>query len=571
MKTLRQLISFLRPNSKEVVLSILFSTLTIGSSVSLLMTSAYLISKAALQPSIGEISVAIVGVRFFGISRGVFRYIERLVSHSASFKVLADIRVWLYKAIEPIAPAGISKFKSGDLLNRLIADVDTLENFYVRVFLPPVVALVIVFGVSAFMLIFSPLVSLVLFLSLALVGVGLSTLALIAGKKSGGDSILYRSILREEIIDLVNGLPELVLFNRVRDAIQDIHQAAKKYYQAQITLSLLAAIQSAATSLIVGLTVWVLLLITIPMVSSGKLEGIYLAVIVLGAMASYEAVQNLPPAMNLLGSNIRAADRVFELASPAESTTRELKRLPASTGRNIQFNKVTFQYNQTPVLRDVSFELAPGKKIAIVGPSGAGKSTITNLLLRFWEPDSGQILINGISQTEIDPDEIRSLYSVVSQNTFLFNTSILENLKVANSEAEMDVITKVCQSVELDEFIATLPKGYNTIIGERGYQFSGGERQRLAIARAILKDAPILLLDEPTANLDPATEERIRSTLKLNFADRSMIWITHRLSGLEDMDEIIVLANGEVIERGNHADLLKADGRFAKMVATEFF
>lgn len=571
MKTLRQLISFLRPNSKEVVLSILFSTLTIGSSVSLLMTSAYLISKAALQPSIGEISVAIVGVRFFGISRGVFRYIERLVSHSASFKVLADIRVWLYKAIEPIAPAGISKFKSGDLLNRLIADVDTLENFYVRVFLPPVVALVIVFGVSAFMLIFSPLVSLVLFLSLALVGVGLSTLALIAGKKSGGDSILYRSILREEIIDLVNGLPELVLFNRVRDAIQDIHQAAKKYYQAQITLSLLAAIQSAATSLIVGLTVWVLLLITIPMVSSGKLEGIYLAVIVLGAMASYEAVQNLPPAMNLLGSNIRAADRVFELASPAESTTRELKRLPASTGRNIQFNKVTFQYNQTPVLRDVSFELAPGKKIAIVGPSGAGKSTITNLLLRFWEPDSGQILINGISQTEIDPEGIRSLYSVVSQNTFLFNTSILENLKVANSETEMDVITKVCQSVELDEFIATLPKGYNTIIGERGYQFSGGERQRLAIARAILKDAPILLLDEPTANLDPATEERIRSTLKLNFADRSMIWITHRLSGLEDMDEIIVLANGEVIERGNHADLLKADGRFAKMVATEFF
>lgn len=571
MKTLRQLISFLRPNSKEVVLSILFSTLTIGSSVSLLMTSAYLISKAALQPSIGEISVAIVGVRFFGISRGVFRYIERLVSHSASFKVLADIRVWLYKAIEPIAPAGISKFKSGDLLNRLIADVDTLENFYVRVFLPPVVALVIVFGVSAFMLIFSPLVSLVLFLSLALVGVGLSTLALIAGKKSGGDSILYRSILREEIIDLVNGLPELVLFNRVRDAIQDIHQAAKKYYQAQITLSLLAAIQSAATSLIVGLTVWVLLLITIPMVSSGKLDGIYLAVIVLGAMASYEAVQNLPPAMNLLGSNIRAADRVFELASPAESTTRELKRLPASTGRNIQFNKVTFQYNQTPVLRDVSFELAPGKKIAIVGPSGAGKSTITNLLLRFWEPDSGQILINGISQTEIDPEGIRSLYSVVSQNTFLFNTSILENLKVANSETEMDVITKVCQSVEFDEFIATLPKGYNTIIGERGYQFSGGERQRLAIARAILKDAPILLLDEPTANLDPATEERIRSTLKLNFADRSMIWITHRLSGLEDMDEIIVLANGEVIERGNHADLLKADGRFAKMVATEFF
>ena len=571
MSTLRRLISFLKPNSKEVVLSILFSTLTIGSSVSLLMTSAYLISKAALQPSIGEISVAIVGVRFFGISRGVFRYIERLVSHNTSFKVLADIRVWLYKAIEPIAPAGISKFKSGDLLNRLIADVDTLENFYVRVFLPPVVALVIVLSVSAFMLVFSPLISVVLFLSLALVGVGLSTLALIAGKKAGGDSIAFRSILREKIVDLVNGLPELVLFNRVRDAIQDIHQAAKKVYQAQITLSMLAAIQSAATSLIVGLTVWVLLLITIPMISSGKLDGIYLAVIVLGAMASFEAVQNLPPAMNLLGANIRAAERVFELASPAESTAKDFNRTSALSGRNIRFNKVSFQYNQTPVLRDVDFELTPGKKIAIVGPSGAGKSTITNLLLRFWEPDSGQILIDGVSQSEINPEVSRSLYSVVSQNTFLFNTSILENLRVANPEADMGMIQKACQSADLEEFIATLPKKYDTIIGERGYQFSGGERQRLAIARAILKDAPIFVLDEPTANLDPATEERIRSMLKLDYGDKSMIWITHRLSGLEDMDEILVLANGEVIERGRQADLLRAGGRFAKMWATEFF
>jgi len=571
MSTLRRLISFLKPNSKEVVLSILFSTLTIGSSVSLLMTSAYLISKAALQPSIGEISVAIVGVRFFGISRGVFRYIERLVSHNTSFKVLADIRVWLYEAIEPIAPAGISKFKSGDLLNRLIADVDTLENFYVRVFLPPVVALVIVLSVSAFMLVFSPLISVVLFLSLALVGVGLSTLALIAGKKAGGDSIAFRSILREEIVDLVNGLPELVLFNRVRDAIQDIHQAAKKVYQAQITLSMLAAIQSAATSLIVGLTVWVLLLITIPMISYGKLDGIYLAVIVLGAMASFEAVQNLPPAMNLLGANIRAAERVFELASPAESTAKDFNRTSALSGRNIRFNKVSFQYNQTPVLRDVDFELTPGKKIAIVGPSGAGKSTITNLLLRFWEPDSGQILIDGVSQSEINPEVSRSLYSVVSQNTFLFNTSILENLRVANPEADMGMIQKACQSADLEEFIATLPKKYDTIIGERGYQFSGGERQRLAIARAILKDAPIFVLDEPTANLDPATEERIRSMLKLDYGDKSMIWITHRLSGLEDMDEILVLANGEVIERGRQADLLRAGGRFAKMWATEFF
>lgn len=571
LKTLGRLITFLRPNSKEVLLSILFSTLTIGASISLLMTSAFLISKAALKPSIGEISVAIVGVRFFGISRGVFRYIERLVSHSASFKVLADIRVWLYEAIEPIAPAGISKYRSGDLLNRLISDVDTLENFYVRVFLPPVVALFIVLGISGYMLVFSPLVSVILFLSLTLVGIGLSTLALIAGKKAGGDSVAFRSILREEIVDMVNGLPELVLFTRVKDSIEKIHLAAKKYYQAQIKLSFLSAIQSAVASLIVGLTVWTILMITIPLVSSGELDGIYLAVIVLGVMASFEAVQNIPPAMNLLGANLGSAERVFSFSSLSNKFNHQIgKGLPAGKG-NIEFRNVSFSYDKIPVLCNIDLELSAGKKIAVVGPSGAGKSTLINLLLRFWEPDSGQILIDGIPQPEIGPEECRSLYSVVGQNTFLFNTSIMENLRVADPEADLNMIRKACQSAGLDSFILTLPKGYNTVIGERGYQFSGGERQRLAIARAILKNAPVLILDEPTANLDPSTENKITTMLKTRFAEKSILWITHRLSGIEEMDEILVIVDGKVIERGNLSELLKANGRFSKMWATEFF
>lgn len=570
MKVLSRLFAFLRPNIKQISLSILFSVLTISASVSLLMTSAYLISKAALHPSIGEIGVAIVGVRFFGISRGVIRYIERLASHTASFKILADIRVWLYGAIEPAAPAGISKYKSGDLLNRLIADIDTLENFYVRVFLPPVVALFIVLGVSAFMLLFSPLVSLVLFLSLALVGVGFSTIALLAGKKAGTDSVDLRSTLREDIVDMVSGLPEVLLFAKAINAIEKIQQAGTRYYQTQIKLSALNAAQSAAASLVVGLAVWAILLITIPMVNAGTLDGIYLAVIVLGAMASFEAVQNIPQAMNLLGANIRSAERVFGIVDHAEqSPVIANEKKPASNA--IEFRGVSFSYTNTPVLMNVDIDLPTGKKVAVVGASGAGKSTLGSLLLRFWEPTSGEILIGGVSQAFIQPEVSRSLFSVVNQNSFLFNTTILENLRVANPDAEMDQVEHACQLAELDGFIKGLPKGYQTIIGERGYQFSGGERQRLAIARALLKNAPILILDEPTANLDPSTEAKIISTIRSRFADRSMLWITHRLSGLEHMDEVVVLSEGSVIEKGDPRELLRANGRFAQMWAAEFY
>lgn len=571
MSYLLRLIQFLKPNSKQILISILFSILTISASIGLLMTSAFLISKAALRPSIGAISVAIVGVRFFGISRGIFRYIERLASHTASFKVLADIRVWLYNAIEPIAPAGISKYKSGDLLNRLIADVDTLENFYVRVFLPPVVAIVVVLGVSAIMLAFSPWISLILFLSLLLVGVGLSVIALFAGKKVGAESVNKRSVLREEIVDMVNGLPEILLYTRAREMIQKVQQAGREYYNTQIKISALNAAQTAANSLIVGVTVWLALLISIPLVSSGALDGIYLAVIVLGVMASFEAVQNIPQAMNLMGANIRSAERIFSVTdqTAAISAVTEDQDLPKKP--SLALRDVSFSYAETPVLVDINIDLPYGKKIAIVGPSGAGKTTLSDLLLRFWEPDHGEITIDSITSTRISAEANRELFSVVGQNSFLFNTSLMENLLVANPDANEEQVHQACASAELHRFVETLPKGYQTIIGERGYQFSGGERQRLSIARALLKDAPILILDEPTANLDPNTEKKIIATIKERFSDRSMLWITHRLTGLEDMDEIIVLSDGKIVERGDHRSLLALGGRFARMWTAEYF
>lgn len=571
MKYLSRLLQFLQPNTKQILLSILFATLTIAASIGLLMTSAYLISKAALRPSIGAISVAIVGVRFFGISRGIFRYIERLASHTASFKILADIRVWLYDAIEPIAPAGISKYKSGDLLNRLIADVDTLENFYVRVFLPPVVAIIIVLGVSAIMLTFSAWISLILFLSLVFVGIGLSLFALIGGKKVGAESVNKRSVLREDIVDMVNGLPEILLFTRTKQMIQKIQQAGREYYQTQIKISALNATQTAATSLIVGVAVWLVLLVSIPMVSSGALDGIYLAVIVLGVMASFEAVQNIPQAMNLLGANIRSAERIFGVTDQAALLATPYNDHALPEKPSIQLKGVSFRYAETPVLENIDIDLTYGKKIAIVGPSGAGKTTLSDLLLRFWDPAGGEILIDSTPSKQISPDANRELYSVVSQNSFLFNTSLMENLLVADPDASEEQVEHACKLAELDRFIKTLPKGYQTIIGERGYQFSGGERQRLAIARALLKNAPILILDEPTANLDPTTEKKIIATIKERFSDRSMLWITHRLTGLEDMDEIIVLSDGKIVERGDQASLLAAGGRFARMWAAEYF
>jgi ATP-binding cassette subfamily C protein CydC len=575
---LPRLLSFLRDSWGWVALSVLLGALTIGSNVSLMGASAWLISTAALHPSIAALQVAIVGVRFFGITRGVFRYTERLVSHDVTFRLLSRLRVWFYEKLEPLAPARLMDYRAGDLLARIIGDVETLENFYVRVVAPPLVALLTALGVSIFLASFYPPlapVSIGFFLGLGLI---LPLISQLLSRRPGKALIVLRADLNTQLVDGIQGLADILAYNRATDRLHLISETGHAYGQAQRHMARISGLQSALTLVLTNLGMWTVLYLTIPLVSDGRLQGVMLGTLALLTLASFEAVTPLPLAAQMWESVRTAASRLFEVvdAQPLVGESKE-KRVESSeqraaTGKKellstLQLSNLSFSYpgQLTPVLRDISFKLESGKSLAIVGPSGAGKSTIVNLLLRFWEYSSGDIRLGGDSLHDLEQDEVRARCAVVSQGSYFFNASVNENLRLARPSASQGEIERAAQQAQIHEFILGLPKGYDTYIGEQGTRLSGGERQRLAIARALLKDAPILILDEPTANLDPLTEKQVLATLFSLMKDRTSLLITHRLVGLENMDEILVLEGGQIVENGTQAELLERGGTFQRL------
>jgi ATP-binding cassette, subfamily C, bacterial CydC len=566
MTDIKRLLSFVLPVWHRVLLAVLLGALTVGASIGLLGTSAYLISYAALGPALGALQITIVGVRFFGIARGVFRYLERLVSHDTTFRLLGRIRVWFYRAIEPLAPAGLASRRTGDLLTRAIADIETLENFYVRVLAPPLVAIVVVLGTSLWIGTFAPRLAFALSGFLLLVGVALTALTLILGRAPGQTLIESRARLRSDLVDGLQGLPDLLAYDGIDAHLRRIRSAESDLHYAQRRMALIGSGQSALNSLLTNIGVLVMLVLSIPLVNSGRVDGVYLAVIVLGALASFESVQGLPQAAQFLESNLAAARRLFEIADTQPEIPETGNRVSVPNDAGISIRNLTFAYpDGAPVLENISIDLPSGKHIALVGPSGEGKSTLANLLLRFWDVHDGEIFLGGLDVRQLDAEEVRARFSVVTQSTYLFNDSLRANLLLACPNADESSLTRVLAQARLTDFVSSLPYGLNTFIGERGLQFSGGERQRVALARGLLKQAPIFLFDEPTANLDTITERQVVDACFAALKDHTVLWITHRIVGLEAMDEILVLDSGRVVQRGTHAELIQADGLYLQM------
>jgi ATP-binding cassette subfamily C protein CydCD len=563
--TLPRLLSFLRGSWSQVALSVLLGTLTIGASIGLLGTSAWLIAAAALHPSIADLQVAIVGVRFFGISRGVFRYLERLTSHSVTFRLLARLRVWFYGKLEPLAPARLMGYHAGDLLARITSDISTLENFYVRVVAPPLVAVAVTLGASLLIGSFSAPAGFALAGFLAALGLALPLLARALSRKPGADLVARRAELHTRLVDGIQGLPDLLAFGRADDFRQQLAAIGRGYAQAQTRTALVGALNSALAVLLTGLGTLTVLQLAIPQVSAGTLAGVMLGALALIAQAAFEAVVPLPAAAQAWESSRAAAGRLFEVVDE-EIQTMDRRRLTVHGPRSaVAFDSVTFTYPHSaiPALRDVSFQLEAGKAVALVGPSGAGKSTIARLLLRFWEGFDGTISLMGSDLLNGTQDEVRGRFAVVAQDSYFFNASIRENLRLARPSASAEEIEAAARRAQIHEWIAAQPRGYETRIGEQGVRLSGGERQRLAVARALLKNAPILLLDEPTANLDLLTEKAVLETLLA--AGRTTLLITHRLVGMERMDEILVLDEGRIVGRGRHDELVCAGGLYRRL------
>ncbi|MBK9054752.1 MAG: thiol reductant ABC exporter subunit CydC, partial [Chloroflexi bacterium] len=550
----RRLWGLARPHRGPIALAVLLGVLTIASSIGLLTTSSYLISAAALQPSIAELSLAIVGVRFFGISRAVWRYLERLVAHNVTFHLLARLRVWFYDALEPLAPARLLTFRSGDLLARIVNDIETLQHFYVRIVGPTFTALVIGLGMALFLGWWSGWLALVWLVAGLLAGVVLPWLVYRVSRTDGAVLVQARAELGSLLVDTVQGLADVWALAAAATFRTQFTQLNQQVTQAQERLARQAGWHSGWGQFLLQGTLWSLLVVAIPLVANGQIDGVFLAGLGLGAVAAFEAWQPLPQAAQFWQSSVAAGGRLLAILDRGDAAMGrggDAARERWGEGVGVKLEGVSFAYEVggTAVLQDVSLDIGPGKWLAIVGESGAGKTTLAHLLLRFWEPDGGRMTVDGVDVRELDPDEVRGLFGVMGQDVYLFNGTVEENIRLARPRAKREEVVAAAQQAHLHAFITGLPAGYDTPIGERGLQLSGGERQRLALARAFLRDAPIWLLDEPTANLDPETEQKVMKELLDAAAGRSVILITHRRAGLERMDEIVVLHRGQVIRR----------------------
>jgi len=573
-----RLVGFLRSFSGQVALSVLMAGLAIASGIGLVATSAYLISAAALHPSIADLQVAIVGVRFFGLSRGIFRYLERLTSHTVNFRLLARLRGWFYRRIEPLAPARLVSERSGDLLTRAVQDIDTLENFYVRVVGPPLTALLVVAGMAIFLGQFHPRLAWTLLTALLATGLGLPALLEALNRGPGRALVDSRSRLQVLLVEGIQGLADLLAFGSQVDWLASVERAGGELARIQMRLAWISGLQAALSQLAANLGVLAVLGVAVPLVGSGQLAGVTLAVVVLASLASFEAVAPLSLAAQNLRTSLPAARRLFESADQPPAVVDSPEPLPAPQNPDLWVRDLNFNYLEAPLSQDtsrdgqlngISFHLPPGGRLALVGPSGAGKSTLASLLMRFWDYSSGEISLGGSDIRGFRQEDVRRVVGLITQSTYLFSGTLRHNLLLANLQASPAQVAEVVRQAQLDHFIAGLPAGLDTWVGERGLSLSGGERQRVAIARTLLRGAPLLVLDEPTANLDALTEQNF---LRLLFeqiltpgSGRSLLLITHRLVGLEAMDEILVLDRGKIVERGRHSDLIQSGGLYQRM------
>lgn len=556
-----------------MALATLLSYATLASSIGLMAAAAYIIAAAALRPSIAELQIAIVGVRFFGIARGVFRYLERYVSHQTTFRLLAQLRVWFYQAIEPLAPARLMRYRSGDVLTRAVADIETLEHFFVRVIAPPIAALLVGAAMWILMASFHPRLAVGWLIGWLVSGIGAPLLVLTLGRKAGRQLVAARAALNAALIDSIQGMADLLAWGQEFAQQQKVASLGREWIAQQRRMAWIGGLQSALGNWLTSLTVWGVLVLAIPLVNAGQLDGVHLAVLTLAVIASFEAVLPLPLAAQYLSSSMEAARRVFEIADCGLRKSEVHHPLPTSYSLLptpyflLSIHNLRFRYNpdEPLALNDISFALPQGGCVAIVGPSGAGKTTLANVLLRFCDDYEGQIFIGERELREYDADNVRRIISLVAQNTHLFNATIRDNLLLARPDATQSDLERAARQAQIHDWIAALPQGYDTWIGESGLRLSGGERQRLAIARALLQDAPILILDEATANLDTVTEREALRAIHTARQGRAMLILTHRLVGLENADEIVLVREGRIVERGRHAELLQAGGWYRRM------
>lgn len=543
--TLRRLLALAGASRRRTALAVGLGSLTILLGVGLTASAGYLISRAAEHPPVLALVTAIVVVRVFGLSRPIARYLERLSSHDLAFRDLARVRIHTYERLEPLAPGQLEEYRRGDLLSRFVGDVDALQNLHLRGVGPPLIALTagaVAVGVTA---VFLPLAAVVLAAGLVVAGIGAPLVTVRSGRRAGQHQAALRGELTGELVELFQGAPELVVYGQDEKRLASL--AAKD--AELVRLGRRDAYADGAGGMIrvavTGLTVTAVLGVAISAHAGDGLDRVMIATLGLLALASFEAVEPLAQAARELGETLGAGRRVLELCdreSPIADPPHPAP-LPARP-TEIALEGVSARYTSSgpDVLDDFTLRLPPGGRVALVGPSGAGKTTVTNLLLRFLDPEAGRVTLGGRDLREYRQADVRRTIAVAGQDSYLFSTSIRENLRIGRPGAGDAELESALARVGILDWVRALPDGLDTPVGEQGRELSGGQRQRLSIARALLSDAALLVLDEPTAHLDGTAAARLVEDVFEAAGDRSVLLITHRPEGLELVDEIHELA-----------------------------
>ncbi|MFM2598569.1 heme ABC transporter ATP-binding protein/permease CydC [Vibrio fortis] len=569
---MRDLLPYLKLYKKHwfgLSLGMLLAFLTLAASIGLLTLSGWFISASAVAGlTIARETFNYMlpggGVRGLAMSRTAGRWGERVVSHNATFKLLTDLRIFFFKKLAPLIPGRISNLRDADLLNRLVADVDAMDHVYLRLVSPVTVGVLGIFFLTTFLMWFDSSLGLILGSILLIMLIIWPVLFYKLGQRNGGELTQNKAELRVATLDWIEGYSELTLFGaeeRYRNAILKTQQKlmANQFVNANLT-----GMASAALMLFNGLTLVLMLWLAADGVG-GNAPDPLIALMAFATMASFELLMPIAGAFQHLGQTLTSARRLNEVILSEPEVQFSDSKLDIDQPLDIQFNAVSFQYpdSERTVLNSVDLSIPANNKVAIVGQTGSGKSTLIQLLTRYWDPKRGVISIAGIDLTQWNESQLRKSISVVSQRVDILNGSLRDNLLIAKPQASDEELQSILSSVGLEKLLED--NALDAWLGDGGRQLSGGEKRRIGIARAILHDAPILLLDEPTEGLDKQTEKSIMALFEQHFEGKTVIFITHRLIGLEKMDSIVLIEQGEIVEQGSHSELLSGEGRYFQL------